>query len=230
MAGVNNSEKSHFLAKCIELCDLIVRNSDKDFLIKVTIGNDFDFTVKHGKVDANTSDKNTVVKRNKKYVSPSTKRRNLERLLEFKARKNASKIPDKNTAEKHSEKNTMAEANNEVVKEVSIPISDEITTDSEETGVGTLNLDATRDKDGTNKAPHPPPKAKALPSQSQRRTSNRKKGPMAQPEGAQTETLRCSSTGLGEEAISSSRKEPSPAPHVFGLNLRPSWMAKPAGR
>ena len=67
-----------FLQKCLEICQLF---GEKSFNLSVSIG-DFNFTMNHS-LKKNSSEK----QKKKKYVSPSTRRRNASRLSEYKARK-----------------------------------------------------------------------------------------------------------------------------------------------
>ena len=60
------------LQKCFEICQLF---GGKNFDLSVTIG-DFNFTVKHS-MKRNPSEKQ---EKKRKYVSPSTRRRNASRL------------------------------------------------------------------------------------------------------------------------------------------------------
>ena len=67
------------LQKCLEICQLF---GEGNLDLSVSIG-EFKFTVKHG--SKNPSEK----QKKKKYVSPSTRRRNASRLANYKARKAA---------------------------------------------------------------------------------------------------------------------------------------------
>ena len=65
------------LQKCLEICQLF---GEGNLDLSVSIG-EFKFTVKHG--SKNPSEK----QKKKKYVSPSTRRRNASRLADFKTKK-----------------------------------------------------------------------------------------------------------------------------------------------
>ena len=78
---MSDETKVILLQKCVELCQLF---GEKCYSISVTM-KDFNFTVNHGSVkEAN---------KKKKYVSPSTRRRNKMRLQAFKAKKDDQKTP-----------------------------------------------------------------------------------------------------------------------------------------
>ena len=76
-----------YLTHCKEICQLFVDKGVKDYFnMEVNIGKNFSFKVKHFSTEKSTSD---VQPTKKKYVSPSTRRRNNLRLLAFKARRTA---------------------------------------------------------------------------------------------------------------------------------------------
>ena len=87
MAG-EEDVNSVYLTKCMDFCQLF-GDGQKKFFFNVAIGDNFALRVTHSGVLVNTSDKNTK-KNKKKYVSPSTRRRNNLRLLAFKARRAAN--------------------------------------------------------------------------------------------------------------------------------------------
>ena len=76
--------KITYLQKCLEICQLF---GEKNFDLSVTIG-EFNFTMKH------SLGKNPSEKQKKKYVSPSTRRRNASRLANYKARKAAPSVEE----------------------------------------------------------------------------------------------------------------------------------------
>ena len=78
----STSDKNlHYFTKCMDLCQLL-GNKNGNFLINVKIENIFNFTVKHSSIK-NLSDKDSVKHKDKtvkKYVSPSTRKRNMAHL------------------------------------------------------------------------------------------------------------------------------------------------------
>ena len=80
-------DNTALLTKCLNFCKLI-GSKGTYFHLSVTIGRDFTFSMKHGKLDKiskSTATENTTTK--KKYVSPSTRMRNQRRLQSFWKRK-----------------------------------------------------------------------------------------------------------------------------------------------
>ena len=73
------------LQKCLDICQLFEK---KDFDLSVSIG-EFKFTMKHSSKNLSEKQKNK-----KKYVSPSTRRRNASRLANYKARKAAPSVEE----------------------------------------------------------------------------------------------------------------------------------------
>ena len=80
MAGGNTED---LLGYCLDFCHLFLEK--RNFLCEVTIGDTFKFRVNHSMEKVNISEKNTF----KKYVSPSTRRRNHLHLLAYKAKRAA---------------------------------------------------------------------------------------------------------------------------------------------
>ena len=73
------------LKTCLDFSQLFV--DKKNFCLNVKIGRNFKLRVNHSNIKNNSSDVDKTSK--KKYVSPSTRRRNNLRLLAFKARRAA---------------------------------------------------------------------------------------------------------------------------------------------
>ena len=82
-----NEDNSYYFNKCLELCQLF-GGKDVFFNISVSIGT-FNFTMNHGAVKEKPLNVYNKMKNKKKYVSPSTRRRNASRLANYKARKAA---------------------------------------------------------------------------------------------------------------------------------------------
>ena len=72
-------QKLSYLTNCMELCWLF---GDISYNISVNIGCEFSFTVNHG-----WGNKQLQSQKRKKYVSPSTRRRNFCHLMDYKAKK-----------------------------------------------------------------------------------------------------------------------------------------------
>ena len=89
MAGDSKEENAFYFNKCLEMCQLFKKK--RSFNFSVTFGDEFKFTMNHSNDPSEDAKKET--KRKKKYVSPSTKRRNTRRLEAFKAKKAARNIP-----------------------------------------------------------------------------------------------------------------------------------------
>ena len=85
MAGDSKEENAFYFNKCLEMCQLFKKK--RNFNFSVTFGDEFKFTMNHSNDPSEDAKKET--KRKKKYVSPSTKRRNTRRLEAFKAKKAA---------------------------------------------------------------------------------------------------------------------------------------------
>ena len=83
MADDSEYNSSDLLKTCLDFCQLFV--GKQNFFFNVSIG-DFNCRVNHSNFKENISEKNFS---KKKYVSPSTRRRNNLRLLAFKARRAA---------------------------------------------------------------------------------------------------------------------------------------------
>ena len=74
-------DKNEIVWKCLEICQQF--GHLRNFNFNVSIGESFNFTMNHG-YSINASDNKT---KKRKYVSPSTRRRNASRLADFKAKK-----------------------------------------------------------------------------------------------------------------------------------------------
>ena len=81
-------DRNEIVWKCLEICQQF--GHLKNFNFNISIGNSFNFTMNHG-YSRNTSD-NTTKKR--KYVSPSTRRRNASRLAAYKAKRAAPSVEE----------------------------------------------------------------------------------------------------------------------------------------
>ena len=81
--GNSDSQNVDLLKISLDFCRQFKEKST--FFFKISIDN-FELTMKHGLDKKNFSEKST---KKKKYVSPSTRRRNNLRLLAFKARRTA---------------------------------------------------------------------------------------------------------------------------------------------